>query len=57
MPLNTTSLIQPVDQKIIATCKRTFQYILDTMENDQTLSIIGAWNKFSVKDCVTHDAY
>ncbi|CAK9825672.1 Tigger transposable element-derived protein 1 [Anthophora retusa] len=61
LPPNTTSLIQPLDQGIIATfktyyIKRTFQYILDTLDRDKTLTVIDAWKKFSIKDCVTHAA-
>ena len=61
LPPNTTSLIQPLDQGIIATfktyyIKRTFQYILDTLDKDKTLTVIDAWKKFSIKDCVKHAA-
>jgi len=40
LPPNTTSLIQPLDKEIIATfktyyIKRTFQYILDTLDKDK----------------------
>ena len=58
---NSTSLIQPLDQGIIATfktyyIKRTFQYILDTLDKDKTLTVIDVWKKISIKDCVTHAA-
>ncbi|XP_053968685.1 tigger transposable element-derived protein 1-like [Anastrepha ludens] len=58
---NTTSLIQPLDQGIIATfityyIKRTFQYILDALDKDNLPTVIDAWKKFSIKDCVKHAA-
>ncbi|XP_061391935.1 tigger transposable element-derived protein 1-like [Musca vetustissima] len=61
LPPNTTPLIQTLDQGIIATfktyyIKRTFQYILGTLDRDKTLTVIDAWKKFSIKDCVTHAA-
>ncbi|XP_053959020.1 tigger transposable element-derived protein 1-like [Anastrepha ludens] len=57
LPPNTISLIQPLDQGIIATfktsyIKRTFQFILDTLDKDKTLTVVDAWKKFSIKDCV-----
>lgn len=59
LPKNTTSLLQPLDQGIISTfkalyIKRTFKYILEQMENDESLSISDAWKKFTILDCVKH---
>lgn len=61
LPPNTTSLIQPLDQGIIATfktyyIKRSFQYILDTLDKDKALTVIDAWKRFNIKDCVKYAA-
>ncbi|XP_055377932.1 tigger transposable element-derived protein 1-like [Condylostylus longicornis] len=59
LPKNTTSLLQPLDQGIIATfkalyIKSTFSFILDQLENDDSISIINAWKKFTILDSVKH---
>jgi hypothetical protein len=46
---NTTSLLQPLDQGIMATfkalyIKSTFSYILDQLENDNSISIMHGKN-------------
>lgn len=51
-------MIQPLDQGIIATFKlyyiqRAFQHILDAVEQDN-LTIVDAWKKYSILDCITY---
>lgn len=60
IPPNTTSLIQPLDQGIIATFKKyyiksTYQSILDKIENE-TLTLAEIWKKFTILDCINHVA-
>lgn len=59
LPPNTTSLIQPLDQGIIATfktyyIKRSFQYVLDKLDQNEELTVIDVWKQFSIMDCVNH---
>lgn len=56
-PPNCTSLIQPLDQGIIATIKsyyirRTFKKIFDRLEEDKELSVIQAFKDFTILDCI-----
>lgn len=58
LPPNTNSLIQPLDQDIIANFKKhyiklTFSYILKKLENDK-LSLTEVWKKFSILDCINN---
>ncbi|GFQ95266.1 tigger transposable element-derived protein 1 [Trichonephila clavata] len=60
LPPNTTSLIQPLDQSIIACFKKhyvklTFRYILEKLENDG-ITLTEVWKKFSILDCINHAA-
>ena len=53
-----TSVIQPLKQVIIATFKsyytqRTFPYVLDTTENNDSLNLSECWKSFTVADCIT----
>ncbi|GFU31706.1 tigger transposable element-derived protein 1 [Trichonephila clavipes] len=56
LPPSTTSLIQPLDQGIIATFKKyyiktTYKYILNKLENE-SLTVKDVWKQFSIIDCL-----
>lgn len=58
LPPNTTNLIQPLDQGIIATfkkyyLKRTFAFIFDKIENEDK-TITGVRKEFNMLDCLNH---
>ncbi|XP_066261172.1 tigger transposable element-derived protein 1-like [Euwallacea similis] len=58
LPPNTISLVQPLDQGIIAIFKKhyvklTFSFILKKLENDG-ISLTEVWKKFSILDCINH---
>ncbi|GFX52228.1 tigger transposable element-derived protein 1 [Trichonephila clavipes] len=60
LPPNTTSLIQPLDQGIIATFKKyyiktTYKFILNKLENE-SLTVKDVWKQFSIFDCLFHVA-
>ncbi|GFX42407.1 tigger transposable element-derived protein 1 [Trichonephila clavipes] len=60
LPPNTTSLIQPLDQGIIATFKKyyiktTHKFILNKLENE-SLTVKDVWKQFSIFDCLIHVA-
>ncbi|GFT95467.1 tigger transposable element-derived protein 1 [Trichonephila clavipes] len=60
LPPNTTSLIQPLDQGIIATfrkyyIKTTYKFILNKLENE-SLTVKDVWKQFSIFDCLIHVA-
>ncbi|GFV64778.1 tigger transposable element-derived protein 1 [Trichonephila clavipes] len=60
LPPNTTSLIQPLDQGIIATFKKyyiktTYKFILNKLENE-SLTVKDVWKQFSILDCLIHVA-
>ncbi|XP_069964571.1 tigger transposable element-derived protein 1-like [Bactrocera oleae] len=58
LPHNTTSLIQLLEQGIVATFKKhyvkiTFRYILEKLEKDG-ISLTKVWKKSSISDCINH---
>ncbi|GFV44780.1 tigger transposable element-derived protein 1 [Trichonephila clavipes] len=60
LPSNTTSLVQPLDQGIIATFKKyyiktTYKLILNKLENE-FLTVKDVWKQFSIFDCLIHVA-
>lgn len=55
LPKNTTSLLQPMDQGVIATFKayylrRTFRRMIRAVDSDRNLSILQFWKDFNIKD-------
>lgn len=57
LPPNTTSLIQPLDQGIIATFKAThlrftFEWLLDELDSDNNLTVPEIWKKYTMLDCL-----
>ncbi|GFU91582.1 tigger transposable element-derived protein 1 [Trichonephila clavipes] len=60
LPPNTTSLIQPLDQGIIATFKKyyiktMYKFLLNKLENE-SLTVKDVWKLFSIFDCLIHVA-
>ncbi|GFV39854.1 tigger transposable element-derived protein 1 [Trichonephila clavipes] len=60
LPPNTTSLIQPLDQGIIATFKKYYiktmhKFIFNKLENE-SLTVKDEWKQFSIFDCLFHVA-
>ncbi|CAK9822349.1 Tigger transposable element-derived protein 1 [Anthophora retusa] len=56
LPPNTSSLIQPLDQGVIATFKthyirQSLQWVLQRID-DKSIDIAEAWRLFSILDCV-----
>lgn len=57
LPPNTTSLIQPMDQGVIATFKayylrRTIQQLIKETDRDDRLSVQQYWKDFNIKKCL-----
>lgn len=60
LPPNTTSIIQPLDQGIIATFKKyyiksTYRNILDKIKNE-TSTLSDIWKNFTILDCLNYVA-
>uniref|UniRef100_A0A1A9ZKW9 Uncharacterized protein n=1 Tax=Glossina pallidipes TaxID=7398 RepID=A0A1A9ZKW9_GLOPL len=51
----TTSLIQPLDQGVIAAFKKALRYIFEKHENDPT-TLTKVWKKFSTLACINQAA-
>nr|XP_022909165.1 tigger transposable element-derived protein 1-like [Onthophagus taurus] len=57
LPPNTTSLIQPLDQGIIAAFKAyytriTFKKLLDSLESDSKLTLTQCWKNYNIGNCI-----
>lgn len=57
LPPNTTSLIQPLDQGVIAAFKayytrHSFKRILNSIECNSEETITSSWKKFTIADCI-----
>lgn len=57
LPANTTSLIQPMDQGIIATFKAvmvryTFEWLLNELDSDNNITVLDIWKKYTMLDCL-----
>ena len=57
LPKNTTSLLQPMDQGVIATFKayylrRTFRKMVTAVDADPNLTIIQFWKGFNIKNAI-----
>lgn len=61
LPKNTTSLIQPMDQGVIATFKayylrRTFRQMIRAVDSDINLTIREFWKRYNIKDAIDNIA-
>uniref|UniRef100_UPI00358E44AC tigger transposable element-derived protein 1-like n=1 Tax=Myxine glutinosa TaxID=7769 RepID=UPI00358E44AC len=59
LPPNTSSLLQPMDQDLIATFKsyyirHTLERILDQTKNDPSLTVSDCWKKYNITDCINN---
>ncbi|KAL4084407.1 hypothetical protein QTP88_028230 [Uroleucon formosanum] len=59
LPSNTTSLLQPLDQGVIAALKayyirRTFQRLLKSMEEDPELTVTQGWKNYNIAECLVN---
>lgn len=57
LPPNTTSLIQPLDQGVIAAFKayytrHSFKRILNSIESNSEETVTSCWKKFNIADCI-----
>ena len=59
LPPNTTSLLQPMDQGVIANFKkyyirRTYRQALKAVEEDPNMTLSGFWKSFNIYMCIKH---
>ena len=59
LPPNTTSLLQPMDQGVIANFKkyyirRTYRQVLKAVEEDPNMTLSGFWKSFNIYMCIKH---
>ena len=59
LPPNTTSLLQPMDQGVIANFKqyyirRTYRQALNAVEEDPNMTLSGFWKSFNIYMCIKH---
>lgn len=57
LPPNTTSLIQPLDQGVIAAfkayyTKHSFKRILNSIECNAEETVSNSWQKFNIANCI-----